>query len=189
MATSKWQYSSVFLLCYFTCFPSIASCGPIGKDKPTVNETTTSCEPPDEASEQRKLTNQAQFYPSKQAYGVQSFDITHEAPASQTDSGDNICPVGQAASGGVERRSSCTWKYKTDFDPERIPQTLSVAVCDACDYCLDSDGDEIRNSIMSCMPVTYNMKVLRRSTDCIDGMFKYEMVTERIAVACSCQRF
>ena len=153
----------------------------------TVSPTLSACEPPDEPAEERKRNNEQLFHPNTVTYGIQTFDTSNELPPSTQQPADSKC--GYDGGSGAERQSSCTWSYQENYDPLRIPQTLLVAVCDKdCTFCMDSSGTQ-QPDFMSCQEVKYNMRVLRRppSDSCVDGMFKYEMVVERIAVACSCQ--
>ena len=191
-------FSSVSLLCLIIGFtsqhayanPLLILANDINQIDSTPSTTiTNTCEPPDEAAAARKEINQHEFYPfSPDAYGIQSFNTDHELPPSTGNPGDDDCRVGDISGTSQERTSSCTWSYKTDYNPRRIPQSIQVAVCDDCPACKDSNAELMITEMSSCQEVTYNMKVLMREEDCVDGMFKYVMTIEEHAVACSCQR-
>lgn len=181
------------LLCLFTLMllDSTAS-APAGSPPPPPSSlVSNTCDAPDEAAELRKDMNQHLFYPTTSSYGVQTFDISHELPkeSSPPSNSELVCPVGDTKWNNVEpsESSSCPWKVYDDYNPERIPRTITMVKCYQCDSCLDSNGDYI-NSISSCLEVFYNMPVLMRDSDCVDGMFQYKSTLIKVPVACTCQR-
>lgn len=90
----------------------------------------------------------------------------------------------------IQQRSTCPWYVEMSYDENRIPKVIARARC-SCKTCsLRSDvAPEFNNAFKSykCRSVYFYMKVLRRRKYCEpDGYYKYEVITEKVPVGCTC---
>lgn len=85
------------------------------------------------------------------------------------------CPVLQLENADpLHERSICSWKWKRNYDPKRLPNLLFEANC-SCNRAAISFAVDYK-----CEPVRYKIKVLRFDPFCQ----KYKRSHEEIVVAC-----
>ncbi|XP_041484085.1 interleukin 17-like protein [Lytechinus variegatus] len=135
----------------------------------------------------RRQQDAHSLFPYQKVYAVQSFN--YSSPDVFSDALPALdCPMGTKeteVTRDVSTESTCPFTYVTCYDPDRIPARLTVAQCGGSS-CIDPYKNE-EDPELSCQPVYYNIKVLRRKS-CKNGMFHYEEQDERIPVACACMR-
>ncbi|XP_029649403.2 uncharacterized protein LOC115223097 [Octopus sinensis] len=76
-------------------------------------------------------------------------------------------------------RSTCPWYTTIIHDPTVFPSRRTEAVC-RCDVCMDSTHNT------ECVTVFAKMTFLKRSDECIDGLYLYTPLVINVAVACAC---
>ncbi|XP_006823257.1 interleukin-17C-like [Saccoglossus kowalevskii] len=83
-----------------------------------------------------------------------------------------------------QERSNCPFYYTYEEDADRIPRTLAHATC-SCDKCIGEDGGT--SPLYTCQQIIYPVPVMKRS-GCVDGLFKYHLQVQEVAVSCACLR-
>ncbi len=116
------------------------------------------------------------LYDEEGAIGVVPFEAPPLHPPREYESVQETCPPEE------ERIHACPVTYVKNEDPNRFPRVIDEAKC-LCDECLNPGPGKV--SDRECQPVKYNMKVLRRH-GCVNGVFRYDLDIEPIAVSCSC---
>ncbi|XP_036360728.1 interleukin 17-like protein [Octopus sinensis] len=95
--------------------------------------------------------------------------------------GDKSCPTSPASS-DIRERSTCPWYLKNINDTTFFPSLRREAVC-RCTNCSDPT-----NKNQQCATVYTNMTVLKRTGECVDGLYVYEPHVIDVATACVCAR-
>ncbi|XP_014769339.1 interleukin 17-like protein [Octopus bimaculoides] len=98
----------------------------------------------------------------------------------QTD-GDRTFPTSLVSINIVRERSTCPWYLKIIHDPSVFPPSRTEAIC-RCRYCLDSDENH------QCVTVYSKTTVLKRTGECVDGLYAYRPSVIQIATACVCAK-
>ena len=93
--------------------------------------------------------------------------------------GETTCPKTLPSNGETKDRSSCPWYTKVITDSTLFPSNRSEAVC-RCRDCIGSDG------MHNCEHVYNEMLFLQRTSECIDGLFVYELMRKHVPKACVC---
>ncbi|XP_036365846.1 interleukin 17-like protein [Octopus sinensis] len=99
---------------------------------------------------------------------------------SQTD-GDKTCPTSPSSSDIIRERSTCPWYLNITHDSTVFPPSRTEAVC-RCNGCFDSDNNH------ECVMVYTPMTVLKRTDECVDGLYVYKPKVIEVATACACAR-
>ena len=132
------------------------------------------------------------FYKKHASCSENGHQANHIKPASvQLPSEDELaCPINETYWATDEASEAvCPWVYYLDYDPDRVPSAIHMVKCKRCNWCLDSDGQEIKDSMMECTEVSYRMRVLKKQDGCAkNGMAKYRNEMLVVTVACSCRR-
>lgn len=76
-------------------------------------------------------------------------------------------------------RSSCPWYVNVIHDPTIFPPRRTEAVC-RCDSCTGALSHH------ECKAVFAKMTFLKRTDECIDGLYMYAPKVMHVAVACAC---
>lgn len=101
--------------------------------------------------------------------------------------GERSCPVDSsmlqsAVDSSLYHRSTCPYYYVTRVNQTYYPRERTEANC-RCTKCLEEKGP---SGTQVCEPVTLPVKMLRRTTVCVDGLWKYESFIKHIPVSCTC---
>nr|ATB53128.1 interleukin 17 [Amphioctopus fangsiao] len=95
--------------------------------------------------------------------------------------GDKSCPTTSSSTDIIRERSTCPWYLKITHNSTYYPPSRTEAVC-RCTGCLDSDGNH------QCVMVYTPMTVLKRTTECVDGLYVYKPSVIDVSTACVCAR-
>ncbi|XP_014786842.1 interleukin 17-like protein [Octopus bimaculoides] len=121
---------------------------------------------------------------SKAAIGNQFILPAEMAPAERNQTtltdGDKSCPTPPVSSDIIRERSTCPWYLNITHDSTVFPPSRSEAVC-RCRKCLESTSTN-----QQCTTVYTKMSVLKRTGECIDGLYVYEPHVIDVATACVC---
>uniref|UniRef100_A0A0L8HUA3 Interleukin 17-like protein n=1 Tax=Octopus bimaculoides TaxID=37653 RepID=A0A0L8HUA3_OCTBM len=79
----------------------------------------------------------------------------------------------------VRERSTCPWYVTIIHDPTIFPPRRTEAVC-RCEGCIESYRHH------KCVTVFTKMTFLKRTPECIDGLYMYVPLVMDVAVACTC---
>ncbi|XP_036360717.1 interleukin 17-like protein [Octopus sinensis] len=96
--------------------------------------------------------------------------------------GDKSCPTSPVSSDIIRERSTCPWYLNIINDSTVFPPSRSEAVC-RCRKCLES-----KSTKQQCSTVYTKMTVLKRTGECVDGLYVYEPHVIDVATACVCAR-
>ncbi|XP_036360710.1 interleukin 17-like protein [Octopus sinensis] len=96
--------------------------------------------------------------------------------------GDKSCPTSPVSSDIIRERSTCPWYLNITHDSTVFPPSRSEAVC-RCRNCLVSNS-----TTQQCSTVYTKMTVLKRTGECVDGLYIYEPHVIDVATACVCAR-
>ncbi|XP_014781028.1 interleukin 17-like protein [Octopus bimaculoides] len=95
--------------------------------------------------------------------------------------GDKTCPTSPVSSDIIRERSTCPWYLTFAHDSTVYPPLRQEVVC-RCKECLDSDHNH------HCVTVYTKTTVLKRTGECVDGLYVYKPSVIDIATACVCAR-
>ncbi|XP_036360707.1 interleukin 17-like protein [Octopus sinensis] len=96
--------------------------------------------------------------------------------------GDKKCPVSLESFGEIRERSTCPWYLDITHDSTVFPPSRREARC-RCETCV---GPKYTNQ--ECTPVHTKMTVLKRTGECIDGLYVYKPDIIYVSTACVCAR-
>ncbi|XP_052830600.1 interleukin 17-like protein [Octopus bimaculoides] len=96
--------------------------------------------------------------------------------------GDKSCPTPPVSGDIFRERSTCPWYLNITHDSTVFPPSRSEAVC-RCRKCLESTS-----TTQQCTTVHTKMTVLKRTGECVDGLYVYEPHVIDVATACVCAR-
>ncbi|XP_029650008.1 interleukin 17-like protein [Octopus sinensis] len=94
---------------------------------------------------------------------------------------DKICPTSSVSSDIIRERSTCPWYLKITHNSTYFPSSHTEVVC-RCTECLDSDSNH------QCVMVYTSMTVLKRTAECVHGLYVYKPSAIDVATACVCAR-
>uniref|UniRef100_A0A0L8HVF5 Interleukin 17-like protein n=1 Tax=Octopus bimaculoides TaxID=37653 RepID=A0A0L8HVF5_OCTBM len=94
--------------------------------------------------------------------------------------GDKFCPKSLSTDIILER-STCPWYLTTTHDSTVFPPSRTEVVC-RYGHCLDLDNNH------QCVTVYNKMSVLKRTGECVDGLYVYKPSVIEVATACVCAR-
>lgn len=80
----------------------------------------------------------------------------------------------------IRQKSVCPWRYKHTKRTDRYPFDVIEAEC-TCKRCAN-----LKSNTYLCMPVMQRRPVLIRSSETVNGVYKYTNHTELISIACIC---
>lgn len=105
----------------------------------------------------------------------------------ETVYGDTNCPADSSMlrssiDSSLYQRSTCPYFYVTRMNETYYPRERTEVSC-RCNRCLEESGP---SGTQVCEPVTLPIKMLRRTTTCVDGLWKYESFSIHIPVSCTC---
>ncbi|XP_029657253.1 interleukin 17-like protein [Octopus sinensis] len=95
--------------------------------------------------------------------------------------GDKTCPTSSVSTDVIRERSTCPWYLKITHNSTYFPPSRTEVVC-RCTDCLDSDSNH------QCVMVYTPMTVLKRTAECVDGLYVYKPSVIEVATACACAR-
>ncbi|CAI9714807.1 interleukin 17 [Octopus vulgaris] len=95
--------------------------------------------------------------------------------------GDKTCPTSSVSTDIIRDRSTCPWYLKITHNSTYFPPSRREVVC-RCTDCLDSDSNH------QCVMVYTPMTVLKRTAQCVDGLYVYKPSAIEVATACVCAR-
>ena len=81
----------------------------------------------------------------------------------------------------LQDRSYCPWYNFISHNMDRYPHDLAEARC-RCDYGAGMGSET------ACEPVHYSIRVLRRTDQCVDGLYVYTPGWQSISVGCTTTR-
>ncbi|XP_014769337.1 interleukin 17-like protein [Octopus bimaculoides] len=122
---------------------------------------------------------------SSAAIGNNFFLPAEMSPAGSKQSlidGNKTCPTSTASTDSIRERSTCPWYLNITHDSTIFPPSRTEVVC-RCTKCLDTD-----NSNHQCVMVYTPMTVLKRTGECVDGLYVYKPSVIHVATACACAR-
>ncbi|GAB1597600.1 interleukin 17-like protein [Argonauta hians] len=93
--------------------------------------------------------------------------------------GEKTCPHSSSFSDIIRERSTCPWYLNITYDSTIYPPTRSEVVC-RCKNCLDANENH------QCVTVYTKMTVLKRTRECVGGLYVYEPSVIDVATACVC---
>ncbi|XP_036370346.1 interleukin 17-like protein [Octopus sinensis] len=121
---------------------------------------------------------------SSTAIGNNFFLSGEMAPAESNQSAlnnsDNSYPTTSAYNNIIRERTSCPWHLNVTHDSTIFPPSITKVVC-RCRKCLD-------NSNNHCVTVYTSMTVLKRTGECVGGLYVYRPRVIQVATACVCVR-
>lgn len=79
----------------------------------------------------------------------------------------------------ISNRSTCPWSLKVIHNSTYFPPTFTEVVC-RCKQCLNSDHNH------HCTTLYSKMAVLKRTGECVDGLYVYKPSVIDVATACVC---
>ncbi|XP_014769326.1 interleukin 17-like protein [Octopus bimaculoides] len=122
---------------------------------------------------------------SSAAIGNNFFLPAEIAPAGsdqqELTEGDKTCPTSPVSTDIIRERSTCPWYLKITHNSTYFPPSRTEVVC-RCTDCLDSDSNH------QCVMVYTPTTVLKRTVECIDGLYVYQPSVIHVATACVCAR-
>ncbi|XP_014769320.1 interleukin 17-like protein isoform X1 [Octopus bimaculoides] len=93
---------------------------------------------------------------------------------------DKSCPTSSGYSNIIHERSTCPWYFNVTHDSTIFPPSLTEVVC-RCRKCLGSNDNQ-------CVMVFTSMTVLKRTGQCVGGLYVYRPSVIQVATACACVR-
>ncbi|XP_029635239.1 interleukin 17-like protein [Octopus sinensis] len=122
---------------------------------------------------------------SSAAIGNNFFLPAEMAPAGsdqqERTEGDKTCPTSSVSTDIIRERSTCPWYLKITHNSTYFPPSRREVVC-RCTECLDSDSNH------QCVMVYTTMTVLKRTAQCVGGLYVYKPSVIQVATACVCAR-
>ncbi len=88
---------------------------------------------------------------------------------------------GAGAAGSVGERAHCPWYHIISHSPDRYPADVAEARC-RCQYGAGMGAGS------ACEQVHYNIRVLRRTDNCVNGYYVYAEGWQSISVGCTATR-
>ncbi|XP_029654166.2 interleukin 17-like protein [Octopus sinensis] len=122
---------------------------------------------------------------SNAAIGNNFFLPAEMSPAGSKQSltdGDKTCPTSTASTNNIRERSTCPWYLTITHDTTIFPPSRTEVMC-RCTKCLDTDSGN-----HECVMVYTPMTVLKRTGECVDGLYVYKPSVIKVATACACAR-
>ena len=83
-----------------------------------------------------------------------------------------------------EAGSMCPTYHVLNFDENRKPNSIVETRC-SCKNCPDPSAPHHMSALLSCQPIMYYTRVLRRFS-CDDGVYVYQTSWEPLQVGCTC---
>lgn len=160
---------------------------------PVPSSNNLQCVFPNDVLRERYERTKQNFYPYQHAFGIEAFNETESMPSWLISSYDEeqqvtVCPENQSPRpwrASPMSDSVCPWYYENDYKPNRFPAIVSRAVC-SCRECLNPTTSNVDPSY-TCKEIKYKIQVLEK-VDCIEGLFRYNLTTLDVPVACACLR-
>ncbi|XP_029632966.1 interleukin 17-like protein [Octopus sinensis] len=122
---------------------------------------------------------------SRAAIGNSFFLPSEMAPAGSNQppqiKGNKTCPTSSGSTATISERSTCPWYLNITHDSTYFPPSRAEVVCH-CSDCVDTDSNH------QCVMVYTKMTVLKRTGECIDGLYVYKPKVIEVATACVCAR-
>ncbi|XP_029649878.1 interleukin 17-like protein [Octopus sinensis] len=119
------------------------------------------------------------------AIGNNFFLPAEKAPAGSDQQaltvGDKTCSTSSVFTDILRERSSCPWYLTITHNSTYYPSSRTDVVC-RCTECVDSDSNH------QCVVVYTPMTVLKRTAECVDGLYVYKPSVVDVATACVCAR-
>lgn len=85
----------------------------------------------------------------------------------------------------INQASLCPWRFKQIFRKAMFPKEMNQIQC-TCDSCMVIGNAKIYRHALSCQPVLKKRHALHRTNECINGIYKWDIIVEHVGVACVC---